>query len=94
MFFDLATLAALFLLGRRMLPGSSGNRLGLLLAYGWAAYPYTLFVLSSNANDSLIALLVVLAFVAIASAPARGLLLGLAAAAKFAPLALAPLLAG
>src|SRR6185295_619336 len=80
--------------GRRLLAGRDGTRLGLLLAYGWAAYPYTLFVLSSNANDSLVALLVVLAFVAIASPPGRGALLALASAAKFAPLALAPLFAG
>ena len=93
-FFDLATMAALFVLGRQLLPRGDGNRLGLLLAYGWAAYPYTLFVLSSNANDSLVALLVVLAFVAIASPPGRGALLALASAAKFAPLALAPLFAG
>jgi hypothetical protein len=93
-FFDLATIAALFVLGRRLLPGADGNRLGLLLSYGWAAYPYTLFVLSSNANDSLVALLVVLSFVALASPPGRGALLALAGAAKFAPLALAPLLAG
>ncbi len=93
-FFDLATIAALFVLGRRLLPGADGNRLGLVLAYGWAAYPYTLFVLSSNANDSLVALLVVLAFVALASPVGRGALLALASAAKFAPLALAPLFAG
>jgi hypothetical protein len=93
-FFDLATMAALFVLGRQLLPRGDGNRLGLLLAYGWAAYPYTLFVLSSNANDSLVALLVVLAFAAIASPPGRGALLALASAAKFAPLALAPLFAG
>jgi hypothetical protein len=93
-FFDLATIASLFWLGRRLLPGGDGNRLGLMLAYGWAAYPYTLFVLSSNANDSLVALLIVLAFVALASPVGRGALLALASAAKFAPLALAPLLAG
>jgi hypothetical protein len=93
-FFDLATMAALFFVGRRMLSGGKGNRLGLVLAYGWAAYPYTLFALNSNANDSLVALMVVLAFLAISSPPARGAALALAGAAKFAPLALAPLLAG
>ena len=43
-----------------------------MLAYGWAAYPYTLFVLNSNANDSLVALLVVLAFLALAVAARAG----------------------
>ena len=72
-------------------PGREGNRLGLVLAYAWAAYPYTLFVLNSNANDSLVALLVTLAFLALSSPRARGAALALAAAAKFAPLALVPL---
>ena len=93
LFFDLATLASLFWVGRRLMPGKEGNRLGIVLAYAWATYPYTLFVLGSNANDSLVALLVVLAFGALASPRGRGALLALASAAKFAPLALAPLFA-
>jgi hypothetical protein len=93
-FFDLATIVALIFAGRSLIPGEGGNRLGLTLGYAWAAYPYTLFVSNSNANDSLVALLVVLAFLALRSAPGRGALLGLAAAAKFAPAALAPLFAG
>ena len=89
--FDLATLLALFFVGRRLLGGAAGNRLGLVLAYAWAAYPYTAFVLNSNANDSLVALLVTLAFLVIASPRVRGVALGLAGAAKFAPLSVAPL---
>jgi len=89
--FDLATILALFFAGRRLLRGPDGNRLGVALAYGWAAFPYTAFVLSSNANDSLIALLVTLAFLVLSSPRGRGVMLALAAAAKFAPLALAPL---
>jgi hypothetical protein len=90
--FDLATMLALFFVGRRLAgAGARGNRLGLALAYGWAAFPYTTFVLNSNANDSLVALLVTLAFLALSSARARGVVLALAGAAKFAPLALAPL---
>jgi Glycosyltransferase family 87 len=94
LFFDLATLAALFWLGRRLRRGRDGTALGVLLAYGWASYPYTLFVANSNSNDSLVALLVVLAFGALAAPRARGALLALASAAKFAPLVLAPLFAG
>jgi hypothetical protein len=67
--------------------------LGLALAYGWAAYPYTLFPLMTNSNDTLVSALVVWALVALSSAPARGALVALAGAAKFAPLALAPLFA-
>ena len=91
--FDLLTLAGLLVLGRRLRPGAGGRRLGVVLAFAWAAYPYTLFALSTNTNDALVSLLVVWALVALRSPPARGALIGLAAAAKFAPLALAPLFA-
>ena len=89
--FDIATLLALFFVGRRIAGGAAGNQLGLALAFAWAAYPYTAFVLSSNANDSLVALLVTLAFLVLSSPRGRGAVLALAAATKFAPLALAPL---
>src|SRR5207248_3282673 len=39
--FDLLALGLLFLIGRRM----RGPTLGVALAYGWAAYPFTLFAL-------------------------------------------------
>jgi hypothetical protein len=86
--FDLLTLAGLFFLGRRI----RGPTLGVVLAYAWAAYPFTLWTLSSNTNDTLVALLVVVALLVIGSAPARGILAALAGLTKFAPLALGPLL--
>src|SRR5262249_10770586 len=89
-FFDLMTALGLFLLGTRLRPGRSGRLLGLALAYGWMSYPYTLFSLMSNTNDLLISMLLVYALVALASPRARGAILGLASAAKFAPLVLAP----
>ena len=98
-FFDLATVAGLFLLGRRLRPDDrwsgapEGNALGVVLAFAWVAYPYTAFALQSNSNDSLVAALLVWALVVFSSAPARGVLLGLAAMTKFAPLGLAPLFA-
>jgi hypothetical protein len=85
--FDLLTLLLLFWLGRRL----RGPTLGIVLAYAWAAYPFTLWTLSSNTNDSLVALLLVAALLVITSAPARGVLAALAGLTKFAPLALAPL---
>jgi hypothetical protein len=88
--FDLITLLGLFAVGRRL----RGRELGLALAYAWAAYPYTLFALDSNSNDTLVAAVLVWALVLLRSPPARGLLVGLGAAAKFVPLALAPLFAG
>jgi hypothetical protein len=92
--FDLLTMLALFAVGRSLRRGREGSVLGLVLAYGWAAYPYTLFVLNSNANDTLVALLVTLAFLVLSRPRARGALLALAGAVKFAPLALAALWAG
>jgi hypothetical protein len=90
-FFDLLTAAALFLLGRRLRAGPASTALGAALAFAWEAYPYSLFALMTNSNDALVAALVVLALVALRTAPARGLFVGLGAAAKLAPGALAPL---
>jgi hypothetical protein len=87
--FDLLAIALLFLLGRRV----RGPSLGIALAYAWAAYPFTLFALESNSNDTLVAVLVLAALLVASSAPARGVFAALAGLAKFAPLALAPLLA-
>ncbi len=87
--FDLLAAALLFLLGRRV----RGPDLGTALAYAWVAYPFTLFTLDSNSNDTLVAVLVLGALLAASSAPARGALAALASLTKFAPLALAPLLA-
>jgi hypothetical protein len=88
-FFDLVTVFGLFVLGRRM----SGTGLGVTLAFAWCAYPYTTYALQSNANDTLVAALLVWAFVFFASPVGRGILLALASAVKFAPLALVPLFA-
>ena len=86
--FDLLTLLGLFLLGRRLRPGRDANKLGIALAFAWAAYPYSTYVLQSNTNDGLLAMLIVYSLLALSSPPGRGLLVGLGAAAKFAPLAL------
>ena len=99
--FDLATLLGLVLLGRRLRPGPEGRELGVVFGYAWATYPYALFVLQTNANDGLIAMFTVLALLALTLEPARQGLSAAAragavafgAAAKFAPLVLAPLLA-
>ncbi len=85
--FDLLTLFGLFLLGRRV----RGPTLGVILAYAWAAYPFSLYVLSSNSNDSFVAFLIVLGLLVLSSAPARGIATALAGLTKFAPLALGPL---
>ena len=92
--FDLAAMLGLFYAGRRLRPGPGGRDLGILMAFAWAAYPYTLFALQSNSNDSLIAALIIWSLVVFARPLARGALLALASLAKFAPLALGPLYLG
>ena len=87
--FDLLTLAGVWLLGRRI----GGQRLGVALAWAWAAFPFTLYALNTNANDALVTLLLVATLLVVTSAPARGVLAALAALTKLAPLALAPVLA-
>jgi len=90
--FDLGCALLLWLLGRRL----RGQELGLLLAYLWMSFPFTLMVANSAANDALVALLVLGALLAAArggrgAAVSRGALVGLAGLTKLAPLALAPL---
>jgi hypothetical protein len=87
-FFDSATLVALYALGRRW----RDHTLGVVLAYAWAAYPFTMWSLSSNTNDSLVALTVTVALLVLGSAPARGAMAALAGLTKFAPFILTPLL--
>jgi hypothetical protein len=93
-FFDLLATGLLFLLGRRM----RGPTLGVALAYAWVSYPFTLFALESNSNDTLVAVLILAALLAAsyrsrAAPAARGAFAALAGVTKFAPLALAPILA-
>jgi hypothetical protein len=92
-FFDLATVGGLFMLGRRLRPGPDGTRLGVILGFAWAAYPFTDYALQSNANDALVAALLVWSLVLFASPVWRAVTLGLSVATKFAPLPLAPLFA-
>jgi hypothetical protein len=92
-FFDLATVGGLILLGRRLREGAEGKRLGLVLAWAWAACPFTVISLIVHTNDGLVSMLSVFAVLALASPMLSGGLLGLAAAAKFSPAGLLPLLA-
>ena len=87
--FDLLCCLLCFLVGRRV----RGPDLGIVLAYAWVTFPFTLYALMSNVNDSLAALLVLAAVWAAGGAPARGAFIALAGLTKFAQLALAPLFA-
>ena len=90
--FDIATFLLLIVLGIRIRPGPSGRRLGAILAFGWAAFPYTAYVLESDSNDALVAALLVATMVLLARPFWRGVTASLAVWAKFAPLLLAPML--
>jgi Glycosyltransferase family 87/Peptidase propeptide and YPEB domain len=92
-FFDLATIAGLFLLGARLRRGRPGKELGILFAFAWAACPYTAYALESNTNDALVALTLVAALLCLTSPIPRGISLALSGMTKFAPLALGPLFA-
>jgi hypothetical protein len=89
--FDVATFTLLILLGMRIRPGPEGRRLAATLAFGWAAFPYTAYVLESNSNDSLIAALLVAALLLAARPMARGATLAAATWAKFATAVLGPI---
>ncbi len=92
-FFDLGTMAGLFLLGRRIRRGRRGTDLGILLCFAWAACPYTAFALESNTNDALVSLGLAAALLCLTSPIPRGITLALTSMTKFAPLALGPLFA-
>ncbi|MFL5822501.1 MAG: hypothetical protein ACJ764_03575, partial [Solirubrobacteraceae bacterium] len=85
--FDILTLLGLMFLGRRI----RGPTLGTVLGFLWAAYPFSLWALASDTNDTLVGLLILAALLVITSAPARGAMAAAAGLTKFAPLALGPL---
>ena len=90
--FDVLTFILLIVLGMRIRPGPEGRRLAAILAFGWAAFPYTAYVLESDSNDALISALLVATLVLLARPLWRGVTLSLATWAKFIPLMLAPML--
>ena len=90
LFFDLLTAALLFVLGRKL----REPRTGILLAYCWLAFPFTLYAGGLASNDAMVAAALV-ATLLVAQHPARrGAIAALAAWSKLSPLALVPLLAG
>jgi hypothetical protein len=88
-FFDVLAVVLIFLLGLRI----RGPTLGVALAYAWVAYPFTLYALESNSNDTIVAVLLLATLLVASSPPARGAFAALVGLSKLAPLALAPLLA-
>ena len=56
--FDLLTILGLWFVGLRF----GGRRLGAVLAFAWAAYPFTQYVSNSNTNDAIMPCFLVWAF--------------------------------
>jgi hypothetical protein len=85
--FDLLAVLALVLIGLRF----GGRRLAVLLAFAWAAYPFTAYTLNANTNDAIMPVLLLLGFWLVTSDWARGASVALAGWAKFGALLVAPL---
>jgi hypothetical protein len=85
--FDLLCLLGLGLAGRRF----GGNRLGVTLAFAWAAYPFTQYVSMSNTNDAIMPAFLIWGFWLCTSAWARGVFVAFASWTKFGALLVAPL---
>jgi hypothetical protein len=91
--FDLLTIAGLVLVGRQLRRGRDGWRLGLVLAWLWAACPFSLLGMEKSTNDGVTALIVVLILLTLNGPVRRGVLVGVGAASKFFPAILLPLIA-
>jgi hypothetical protein len=87
--FDIMAVVGLFAAGWRL----GSRRLGVALAFAWAANPFTLYSLNMNSNDALVGALLAWTFALLAIPAARGAMLAAAALTKFAPLAIVPLFA-
>ena len=85
--FDLLVVLGLFLVGRRF----GGQPLGVALAFGWFAFPFTAYALNSNSNDAIMPALLVWGFWLCTSSFTRGAAVALSGWTKFATLLLAPL---
>ena len=85
--FDLLTLLGLVVVGLRF----GGTRLAALLAFAWAAYPFTAYTLNANTNDTIMPAFLVWGFVVVASAWGRGAAVAAAGWTKFGALLVAPL---
>jgi hypothetical protein len=85
--FDLLTILGLFLVGLRF----GGQRLGAVLAFAWAAYPFTQYVSNSNTNDAIMPCFLVWGFWLVSRPAARGAFAALSGWTKFASLLIAPL---
>jgi hypothetical protein len=85
--FDLLAVLGLVLVGLRF----GGRRLAVLLAFGWAAYPFTAYTLNANTNDAIMPAFLLFGFWLVTSDWARGASVAIAGWTKFGVLLVAPL---
>jgi hypothetical protein len=85
--FDLLCLLGLVLVGRRF----GGNRLAATLAFAWTTFPFTLYALCNNTNDTVQAAFLIWGFWLASTPLARGSLGALGGWTKFAPLVAMPM---
>ena len=85
--FDLLSILGLWLVGLRF----GGARLGAVLAFSWAAYPFTQYISSANTNDAIMPCLLIYGFWLASSPAGRGVFGALSGWSKFASLIVMPL---
>lgn len=85
--FDLLSMLGLFLVGLRF----GGLRLASVLAFAWAAYPFTQYASNSNTNDAIMPCLLIYGFWLTSMPPLRGVFAALSGWSKFATLIVAPM---
>jgi hypothetical protein len=85
--FDMLCIVGLFLVGRRF----GGLELGSVLAFAWAAYPFTQYASSSNTNDMILPAFLIWGFWLVSADFWRGAFGALAGWTKFGALIVAPL---
>jgi hypothetical protein len=85
--FDLLCMLGLWLVGRRF----GGAQLAAVLAFAWAAYPFTQYASNSNTNDTIMPAFLIWGFWLASSPVGRGVFGALSGWTKFASLVVAPL---
>jgi hypothetical protein len=85
--FDVLCTLGLGLIGLRF----GGRQLGAMLAFAWAAFPFTLYASMSNTNDTIMPFFLIVGFLFASSPWLRGAFAALSGWTKFAALVVAPL---
>ncbi|MGN6380937.1 MAG: glycosyltransferase 87 family protein [Gaiellales bacterium] len=88
--FDILAVVGLFVAGWRL----RSPRAGVVMAFAWAANPFTAYTLNMNANDALVGAAVAWLMAALSLPAVRGGMLAVAGFTKLGPLVMVPVFAG